>query len=403
MKILIHADEYYPTAQACAYRMQVIADALVSAGYSVTVIASSANKKGCAAAPNSRKEKILYAPAIQMKKKTAVMRLLNNLSFALTSFFVSLAAGKADVVITTSPPLLISISGWLIARCKRALLVYDVRDIWPDVAIEMGSISKTGMMSRVFQRIANYMYRRADIVTTVSHGKVQKLQRYVANLSGDDHTGKVWLVSNGFDERVINSPTEEDVVRHYDMDRVPSCVYIGNIGVAQGLNILLHIAENTKHREIRFLCFGTGAERDVLERQAAENGLKNVTFCGAIEHDKVNSILSHAKLSFIPLKSGSMRDSIPTKLYEALGLGCPVLLAAEGDATDLLDDIGLGKHVPPEQADLLTETFDDMLDHYDIYVQHRQDASRLVRERYSRQQAAKSFAEKLNEYINVGL
>ena len=142
MKVLIHTDEYYPTAQACSYRMRVFADVFRELGDEVTVLTSSANKANGTLDKSQHKERIIYSPAMRMKKKTTVMRMLNNLTFGFTSVFAALGAGKADVVISTSPPPLVSISGWLIAKLKRAKLVYDVRDIWPDVALEMGSFDE---------------------------------------------------------------------------------------------------------------------------------------------------------------------------------------------------------------------------------------------------------------------
>lgn len=163
MRILIHTDEYYPTAQACSYRMRTMADAFIDQGDEVVVIASSTNKGN--GKIESRREKILYSPAIRMKKKTTVMRMLNNFSFGFTSIFTSLKAGKIDVVITTSPPPLVSIPGWIIAKCKGAKLVYDVRDIWPDVALEMGSFAENSIYCKVFRAITRFMYKHADWVT----------------------------------------------------------------------------------------------------------------------------------------------------------------------------------------------------------------------------------------------
>lgn len=149
MRILIHTDEYYPTPQACLYRMQVLADAFIDTGNKVVVIASASNRNSEALAP--RRERILYTPAIRMKKKTALMRMLNNLSFGITSIFSAWKIGKVDVVLTTSPPVLSSISGWMIARCKRAKLVYDVRDVWPEIALETGSFTENSIYCRVFR------------------------------------------------------------------------------------------------------------------------------------------------------------------------------------------------------------------------------------------------------------
>lgn len=400
MRVLIHSDEYYPTAQACAYRMQVFSDTFMKLGDQVTVITSSANKAN-GTNDGTHKEKIIYSPAIRMRKKTTLLRMLNNLSFGITSVFAAIGAGKTDVVITTSPPPLISISGWIIAKCKGAKLVYDVRDIWPDVALEMGSFSEGSFFCRVFRWITGFMYKHADMVTTVSPRKVEKIKGHIAarpgRKSGPEHTDKVKLVGNGFDESISKSSFDQSVVEKYELDKKPTCVYIGNIGLAQGLGALLDVAAKTKHKEMQFLIFGMGAEKAMLEQRAKEEGLGNVKFCGIIDHSKVFSLLNHAKLSFIPLKNSNMKDSVPTKIYEALGIGCPVLLAAEGDSCRIVEESKLGKCLSPDNIESLPDLFDEMLDHYDELLVHREEAIRLMREKYSRQKIAESFELQLQQ------
>ena len=401
MKILIHCDEYYPMAQDCAYRMQVLCDTFMSMGDEVTVVTSSANKANGVIEPGLHKERIIYSPAIRMKKKTTIMRMLNNLTFGLTSIFAAILAGKIDVVITTSPPPLVSIPGWIIAKLKGAKLVYDVRDIWPDVALEMKSFSEGSIFCKVFRKIAMFMYKHADIVTTVSQGKVEKIRNYVSNLggrkAGAEHTDKVWLVGNGFDESVLDNAFDQSVIDKYEIDKKFTCVYIGNIGLAQGLGALLDVAAKTKHKDVQFLLFGMGAEKAVLEKRAADEGLTNVRFCGVIEHSKVPSILSKAKLSFIPLKSSSMKDSVPTKIYEALGVGCPVLLVAEGDSAAIVEESGFGKVVSPDHTEALAGVFDGMIDSYADLEAHREEAKKLMFEKYSRQKIAAEFEKKLKD------
>lgn len=395
MNILIHTDEYYPTSQACSYRMQVFADTFTSLGDKVTVVTSTANLGPSTDEQQLRREKIIYSPAIRMKKKTTIMRMLNNLSFGVSSIFSSFHAGKVDVVITTSPPPLISISGWIISKVKRAKLVYDVRDIWPDVALEMGSFTEDSFYCKTFKSIAAFMYKHADIVTTVSPGKVEKLKNQFSSYfhcKKNRTEDKVWLVENGFDESVRKYDLDHEIIEKYDIDKKFTCVYIGNIGLAQGLGALLDVAANTKHKGVQFLCFGKGAEKEILEKRVREEGLNNVRFCGVVDHDKVLSILTYSKLSFIPLKNNNMKDSVPTKLYEALGLGCPVLLVAEGDSVDIVKEVGLGRYISPSEGkEKLVELFDSIVDNYQLFDEHKENAIEVVQEKYSRQKIAKEF------------
>lgn len=398
MRILIYSDEYYPTAQACSYRMGVMAEVFTQCGHEVVVLASSANKLN--GKIEGRLERILYAPAVRMKKKTTVMRMVNNLSFGITSIFSARKAGPIDLVITTSPPPLVSIPGWIIAKFKGAKLVYDVRDIWPDVALEMGSFSNDSIYCKVFSQIARFMYRHADWITTVSPGKVDKLQKYVlSDGAAKNGRDKVKLVPNGFDENILKSPLDDDLIAKYELDKKFTCVYIGNIGLAQGLDMLLNIAVQSKHKEVQFLLFGSGAEKDMLEQKAKDLGLDHVHFCGVLEHEKVFTVLSRAKLSFIPLKSTKMKDSIPTKIYEALGIGCPVLLVAEGDACDLVHETQMGRCVSPNSPEELVAVFDQMVEHHSDYIQYRSEIRNLMCNKYSRQKVALAFEKQLHDLL----
>lgn len=139
-------------------------------------------------------------------------------------------------------------------------LVYDVRDIWPDVALEMGSFAENSIYCKVFRAITRFMYKHADWVTTVSPGKVEKIKNHVISVGGKkggpDHVDKVKLVGNGFDESVENSSIDKELIAQYELDKKFTCVYVGNIGLAQGLGALLDMAEQSKHKEVQFLLFG---------------------------------------------------------------------------------------------------------------------------------------------------
>ena len=395
MRILLHTEEYLPTAQACAIRMDVFASQLRQLGHHVTVIAGSNHRtKNCDI--NGRNE-VIFAPTLKMRKKTMIFRLLSNLSFAVSSVFCAIGAGKFDVVITTSPPPLVSISGWIIAKMKRAKLVYDVRDIWPDVALEMGSFTEGSFFCRAFRWIADFMYRKADLITTVSVGKVLSICRKLQENMRD----KVALISNGYDLRNDAAPYDATAVERFEMQKHFTCVYIGNVGLAQGLESLLEIAEKTKHTDVKFMIFGNGADKERLERRARERGLKQVCFCGSVPHEQVVSVLKHAKISYIPLKNGNMKDSVPTKLYESLAFGVPVLLAAEGDSADILADCRLGYSASPDSLGQIVAKFDAMVEKYDEICSNRPYAMNLIREKYSRQSAVLELEKQLRNLCQL--
>ena len=147
---------------------------------------------------------------------------------------------------------------------------------------------------------------------------------------------------------------------------------------------------------MRFLLFGDGADRASLEMRAEAEGIGNVEFCGKVDAAGVYTVLKHADVSYVPLVSSRLRDSIPTKIYEALACGCPVLLAAEGDAADLLDACGLGAHAEPEDSSALLAAFDQLVEEA-FSDEERAAASEWVIENHSRQR----FAQQLVEAIQL--
>lgn len=389
MRILIHMGDSYPDESPAAKRMRAFYEVLTAHGHHVTVMAPAYDH------PSEGKD-IVYCPTIKMKKKTTAMRMLNQLSFAFSSVLRAGKAGKADVVLTTSPPVLISMAGWLIAKMKGAKLVYDVRDIWPDVALEMGSFSTDSFYSKVFAFIRDFMLKHADLVTAVSPGKVKKLQGYAPD-------AKVAFVTNGLDERFLENKYYPQMAEKYGLTEGFNCVYIGNLGWAQGLMQLMHLAERAKENGIpaRFVLFGSGVEEDSLRSYARERGLDNVVFAGRLPNAQMYTVLKAAQLSFVSLVNENLRDSVPTKMFEALGVGCPVLLSAVGDSADILNSSRLGVAVSPNDDEALWNAFYDLYTNMDTYLQNRDHARRVILAQYSRQQAAEILEMHLKKLITA--
>lgn len=390
LNVLILCEHFRPSVDACAKRMGCICDALEGAGHDVYVLASETSMlddPSYVLPPNVH----LY-PTYAMQKKTVINRLRNNWSEMVGSVRMATALGEFDVVICTSPPLLLALSGIRIAQRTHARLVFDVRDVWPDVAYEMGSFGEGSLYGRVFQWVADRAYNAAWMVTTVSPGKVRKLMRHVQPEKRDI----VRLVPNGIDLAWLEQPEDGKVVERYRLDADPPCVYVGNLGLAQGLSSLLEIAKSRP--DVRFLLFGSGAEERLLADKVETEGLSNVELCGRVSQQAAHTLLLHARCAYVPLKNSRMTDSVPTKLYEALGCGCPVLLAAAGDAVAILDDCGLGVAVPPEDVAQQVARFSEVYDR--CWTEDERRASKdVISSRYSRQAASRELVAMLEREI----
>lgn len=384
MNILFHAHEFnINEGGPCTKRIDSLATYLSDNGYNVTILTSSHNKKNEISKIN-RKYKIIYSYSTSRIKGSTIKRFLNNIIFGITSFFKSIfCIKKVDVVITTSPPPLISIFGYLIAKTKKAKLVYDVRDIWPDVAVEMESFSKKSIYYKIFKFIANFMYKHSNYITTVTPGKVEKIKKYASS-------DKVLYIPNGFDDNFTKFSIEQEVIEKYELNKKFTIVYIGNVGLAQNLDALIELAKTYKEKEnIQFLVFGEGAYKNTLQAKISELGLTNISLEGKTDYYKVYTILKYSKISFISLKNTKMTDSVPTKMFDALGIGCPILLLAKGDSCDILNEVHLGEHA--ENIEELKTKFSYMIENYEKYTKYKEASINKIAQKYSRKEIAKKF------------
>lgn len=386
MHILIQLGDPYCNENPAAKRIKTFCQVWAKLGYQVTILAPQCDES------MRTYGNVLICPTCKLKKTSKISRAMNGIVYSVTSFIRSLSMEHVDVVLTTSPPPLISISGWLIAKVKRARLIYDVRDVWPDVAVEAGGFSSTSIYARIFGFIRDFMLKHADLVTTVTPGKVSKLQQYKPR-------GKVIEITNGLDEDFLSYEEDIQIVKRWNIGDPFTCVFTGNFGFGVGLSQLLDLAKRVQQEGLRaqFLLFGKGIDEQPLRIKVQDEHIENVRFAGQVTNREIYSVLKYAQVSFISTTNGNLRDSIPTKIFEALGIGCPVLLVAEGDSVDLLYESGLGVATHPNDEEGLWEAFQWLYYNREKILSHRDEARKLMLTKYSRQKAALKLGEMLQE------
>jgi len=369
--------------------MSVLVSALREADHDVTVLASDESLEKGSQKTVSRGD-ICYFRTFSLGNKSALRRLRNGLSSYFSAVAIADKLPKFNLILCTSPPLLLVLAALRIARRGKMPLIFDVRDIWPEIAYEMGSFTRTSVYGRVFERISALAYRRAEIVTTVSPGKVEKLLKK-PDLVGSN---KVRLVQNGLDLGFLDQQESPEVLARYNVGSKKTCIYAGNMGLAQGLDIVLSTAK--LYPDVQFLLCGDGADKEQLALEVQNSKLGNVVFTGTMTSQEIYSLLKHATLAFVPLVSSRLRDSVPTKLFEALGCGCPVLLCAQGDAAEIVERSGLGVVVSPEDQKAVHRAFGHLVD-YEWDDATRERAAALIRTDYSRQDAARQLVQVIDE------
>jgi len=203
-------------------------------------------------------------------------RVLNFLSFFLSSFILAaLKTGRTDVVIGTSPQFFCAVSAFLLSRIKRVPFVFEVRDIWPQSAVELGALSNP-LIIRALRAIELFLYRRAALIVAVADSTRQYL------LDKGIAAGKIAVIPNGIDAKFLMAAAVPREVRaELGLEGKFMVSYIGTHGMSHALETVLSAAQVLGSDDsIHFLFVGEGAEKEKLERLAEELQLRNVTFLG---------------------------------------------------------------------------------------------------------------------------
>jgi colanic acid biosynthesis glycosyl transferase WcaI len=319
-------------------------------------------------------------------------RLANYFSFTGSAMVAgAFALRRLDYLLVESPPLFLGMSGYLLAKQKRARMIFNVSDLWPESAAVLGVISRQSMMYRAAAQLEAQCYRRAHVVTGQSKSILQDIQ---------DRFPKVptYHLSNGCDtSRYGKAHASPDARTRLDpTGKQRAFVYAGLHGLAQGLDQILAAAEQLlSERHIRFVLVGDGPEKKQLMADAQRRGLHNVAFLDPVPSTEVPALLAAADGILVTLK-GAIKGAVPSKIYEAMASEVPVVLVAVGEAADIVQAAG-GRTVNPGDVPALVAAV------VDIAKGGRAEAARTAQARahtvanYDRRNIAQRFIAHLKQ------
>jgi glycosyltransferase involved in cell wall biosynthesis len=272
-------------------------------------------------------------------------RILNHLSFAVTSVTAARRLGAVDVLLVESPPLFVGLGAFALAWLKSAPYVLNVSDLWPQSAIELGMLRNRAAIA-VAEALERAMYRRAAYITVPTAGMVEAL---VARGFSPD---KVRLVTNGVDTEAYRPrPPDPAFAARLGLDSQKMFLYAGTHGISQGLEVILEAATLTKDPDIRFVLAGEGAVKPSLMARADEEGLANVTFLPNQPKEAMPALLSLAYATIIPLRPIDLfRSALPSKMFESMAAGRPIVASLDGEAADLVRRAGCGLVTTPRDG-----------------------------------------------------
>jgi glycosyltransferase involved in cell wall biosynthesis len=270
-------------------------------------------------------------------------RILNHLSFSLSSLTALRKLGPTDVLVVESPPLLIGIAALMFSRVTRAPFILNVSDIWPQSAVELGML-RNPLAIRLAETLERHLYRRAARVSVPTPGMVATL---VARGIPRD---KVFWLTNGVDTTAYRpQPPDRVLAQSLGLDGHKVFLYAGTHGLAQGLDVILEAAKLTKDPDIIYALAGEGADKDALVAKAKDQGISNVRFLPNQPKSSMPALLSLAYASIIPLKRLELfKSALPSKMFESMAVGQPIVMAVWGEAAAVVESARCGLVVEPE-------------------------------------------------------
>jgi colanic acid biosynthesis glycosyl transferase WcaI len=368
MHILLLTLYFTPDIGANAVVMTELAEGLAALGHQVTVVTAVPHYASNVIDPQYRGRLIqnndykgirvirvyLYTAP---EKQRFLVRLLNYVSFNVLSTLAGVWAGPQDIILAPSPPLTIGLSAWFVSRLKRIPYIYNVQDIYPDIAIRLRVLTNPALI-RFSYWLEKFVYRRAVSITVLSEGFRRNL------LAKGVPAEKLRVIPNFVDIDFIRPLPKDNIFsRQHNLHNRFVVMYAGNIGLSQGLETLLEAARILQDlADLRILIIGNGSAKPGLEVQAQAMGLTNVEFLPFQPRETLPDMYATADVSLVLLKQGIGAESVPSKAYTILASGRPLIAAVDEQAETrrLVAESQCGMVVPPEEAQTLADAIRQM-------------------------------------------
>jgi len=362
MNILFLTENFPPETNAAATRVFERACYWVRWGHTVTVVTCAPNfPRGALFEGYENRwhqtETMAGIRVVRVKtfiapNRGVVRRSLDFLSFGINGLIAALFEARPDVVAATSPQFFAAVAGYGTGALRRVPFVFELGDLWPASIAAVGAV-RNSLPLRVLEAVELYLYRRSAAVVALTGAFKDNL------VSRGIPAEKIAVVMNGVDlSRYGPRPRDEALAEKWGLGGKFVVGYVGTHGMAHALGNVLDAADRLRGEpDIRFLLVGAGAERDALIADATRRGLDNVVFQGLQPKEMMPAVWSLCDVALVHLKDSPVFAGVlPSKIFEAMGMGLPVLLAApNGEASRVVLGDGSGLHVHAEDPQALAD------------------------------------------------
>lgn len=325
-----------------------------------------------------------------------VKRTFNYVFFMVMAVLVAPFVGKADVVLSTSPQFFNGLAGYFVSRMKRAGWVLEIRDLWPESILAVGAI-KNKHVIRLLESIERFVYRKADYIVPVTKAFKKHI---IANGGNEARTS---VIRNGVDLTLFNPmPRDETYAEQIGVGGKFVASYVGTHGMAHGLDVVIEAAEKLKNNtNVVFLLVGEGAEKTRLKEVVESRNLSNVIMLDQQSKDQMPLIWLVSDVSLVLLRKLDLfLTVIPSKIFESMAMGKPIVMGVMGEAQELIEKGNAGLCIEPENADQLVEALNSLQSNKGQYEDIAESAKNYVAENFNRRDLARRYEQILVQTQN---
>jgi glycosyltransferase involved in cell wall biosynthesis len=409
MKILFLTENFPPETNAAATRVFERACYWAKWGHEVTVITCAPNFPEGKVYDGWRNDwyqtgEMAGIRVVRVKTYIAANRgTLRRMADFISFFFTGSAAGicqeRHDVVVATSPQFFSAVAGWFIGLVRRTPFVFELGDIWPKSITAVGAMKKS-LLLQLFEKLELFLYRQSACVIALTRSfKRDLISRHIP-------AEKIAVVINGVDlPRYAPRDRDAEMAAEWNLGDKFVIGYVGTHGMAHALSNVVAAAEVLKARgedRIVFMLAGAGAERDMLIERAKASGVfdAQMRFLPMQPKEAMPRVWSLCDVALVHLKdSPTFAEVIPSKIFEAMGMGLPLLIAApEGEATAIVRDDNAGLVVEAEQPEALADAAVKLLEDEALRRKLAED-SHAAAASHSREAQAQQFIDVLDEVV----
>ena len=417
MKILYVSQYFPPEMGAPAARAAELAQHWAQAGHQVSVLTGFPNHptgvvpeewrprlRRLACRENVNGVDVFRTWLWPLPNRKAHERMRNYASFCISAALRGLTLPRPDVIIATSPQLLVGLAGWWLAFARQIPFVFEVRDLWPESLAAVGVGDEDSLLHHALGALAGFLYERSDHIVVVTPAfREHLMQRWRVPRE------KISVVENGVETELfapLPQPANDGLRQKLGFaDKFLVC-YAGTMGMAHGLETLLHAADPLQrdHPEVQFLLVGAGAEKDRIKALAQSRGLANVRVLDQQPREKIPAFISASDACLVLLKKTDVfKTVIPSKMLEFMSSARPVILGVEGQAREIVEEAGAGIAIEPENAEALARAVRQLANNRQLASALGQKGREHVLRHFSRIRTAEKYMQLLQTLVNRAL